>query len=161
MKSLFKIMLLSFFVFSVSTAHAQKRKVLNGKWVKTTKEERKAAVQPEMFNDVAPADFKDYQGSLLVSPTFKAIGMNKFLTKRLDEHYGKPYKIVTFMESMETGDSKLDETEFQYHVSINKMPGATGNDAYIFILTDRKNNKVYYDSAGTNSFSKYLQQLLE
>ena len=161
MKKLLQLAMLVLFVFTVANVNAQKRKVLNGKWVKTTKEERKAAVMPEMINDIAPADFKSYQGILLVSPSFKAIGMDKWLTKRLEEDYGKPYKVVSLVESMETGEAKLDEVEYQYHVTVNKMLGASGSDEYTFMLIDRKNNKVFFKNNGTNRFKKYLRKLLE
>jgi hypothetical protein len=161
MKKIIQLGILILFITSVYNVNAQKRKVLNGEWVKTTKEERKAAVMPEMINEVAPSDFKNYEGKLLVSPSFKAIGMDKWLTKRLEENYGKPYRVVTLMESMETGESKLDEVEYQYHVTVNNMRGVNGNDAYMFMLVDRKNNKVFYKNNGTNSFKKYLRQLLE
>lgn len=114
-----------------------------------------------MVREIAPADFKDYKGKLLVVPAFKAIGTKKWLTKRFTKDYGKPFHVADVTEVPSgLGPDKYPIEDYKYMVFIQSSK-RFGNTEYSFQLVDRSTNTVYYHPSSGNMVKKYIKKLLK
>lgn len=112
----------------------------------------------KMIREIAPTEFKNYEGSLLVMPAFKGRGTTKWLTKQFDKNYGKPFYVADATD-LRTGygDDKYPIAEYKYMIFIQSSKNYAGNTEYSFQLVDRSTNTVYYDEYSGNSLRRYLR----
>jgi len=114
-----------------------------------------------VVREIAPSDFKNYKGKLLVVPAFKAIGTKKWLTKRFDKFYGKPFHVADVSEVPSgLGADKYPVDEYKYMIFIQSSK-SFGNTEYSFQLVDRSTNTVYYHPSSGNMIKKYIKKLMK
>jgi hypothetical protein len=119
-------------------------------------------VEGTMVREIAPNSFKNYNGKVLVVPAFRAIGTTKWLTKRFDKYYGKPFHIVDVKEISEGLELKeYPVEEYKFMVFIQSSKGFSGNTSYSFQLVDRSTQTVYYHPKSGDGVKKYLKRLME
>ncbi|WP_033960744.1 hypothetical protein [Psychroserpens jangbogonensis] len=115
-----------------------------------------------MVGEIAPADFKNYEGTVLVMPAFKARGTKKWLTKQFDKNYGKPFYIADVSDvTTGYGDDKYPIETYKYMIFIQSSKSFSGNTEYSFQLVDRSTNTVYYHPSSGNMVKKYLKKLMK
>ena len=112
----------------------------------------------KMIREIAPKEFKSYEGSLLVMPAFKGRGTTKWLTKQFDKNYGKPFYVADASD-LRTGygDDKYPIVEYKYMIFIQSFKNYAGNTEYSFQLVDRSTNTIYYDEYSGNNLRRYLR----
>ncbi len=116
----------------------------------------------KMITEIAPSDFKNYEGSVLVMPAFKARGTKKWLTKQFEKNYGKPFFVADVSDvSTGYGDDKYPIETYKYMIFIQSSKSFSGNTEYSFQLVDRSTNTVYYHPSSGNMIKKYLKKLMK
>lgn len=116
----------------------------------------------EIIREIAPKGFKNYEGSLLVMPAFKARGTKKWLTKQFTKNYGKPFYVADVSDvATGYGDDKYPIETYKYMVFIQSSKSFSGNTEYSFQLVDRSTNTVYYHPSSGNMVKKYLKKLMK
>ncbi|WP_456436995.1 hypothetical protein [Psychroserpens sp.] len=116
----------------------------------------------KMVNEIAPNDFKNHEGTLLVMPAFKAIGTKKWLTKQFDKNYGKPFFVADVSDvASGYGDDKYPIETYKYMVFIQSSKSFSGNTEYSFQLVDRSTNTVYYHHSSGNTVKRYLKKIMK
>ena len=116
----------------------------------------------EVIRKLKPNNFKSYDKKLLVVPAFKAIGTKKFLSKRLDKFYKKPYHVADVKEvASGLGPENYSIEEYKYMIFIQSHKSFSGNTEYSFYLVDRSTNTVYSHPSSGNMVSKYLKKLMK
>jgi hypothetical protein len=120
------------------------------------------ADDPTMVSEIAPKDFKNHEGSVLVMPAFKAKGTKKWLTKQFEKNYGKPF-LVADVSDVKTGygDDKYPIETYKYMIFIQSSKSFSGNTEYSFQLVDRSTNTVYYHPSSGNTIKNYLKKLMK
>lgn len=120
------------------------------------------ADDPTMVGEIAPKDFKNYEGSVLVMPAFKARGTKKWLTKQFEKNYGKPFFVADVSDvATGYGDDKYPIETYKYMIFIQSSKSFSGNTEYSFQLVDRSTNTVYYHPSSGNMIKKYLKKLMK
>ncbi|WP_204346281.1 hypothetical protein [Psychroserpens algicola] len=115
-----------------------------------------------MVREIAPKDFKSYEGKLLVVPAFKARGTKKWLTKQFDKNYMKPFHVADVSEVPSgLGDDNYPIDTYKYMIFILSSKSFSGNTEYSFQLVDRSTNTVYYHPSSGNMIKKYLKKLMK
>jgi hypothetical protein len=116
----------------------------------------------KIISEIAPSDFKNYEGSVLVMPAFKAIGTKKWLTKQFDKNYGKPFFVGDVSDvSTGYGDDKYPIETYKYMIFIQSSKSFSGNTEYSFQLVDRSTNTVYYHPNSGNTVKRYLKKIMK
>ncbi len=117
-------------------------------------------------NPIAPAEFKDYDGTLLVAFDFRGLSLEKTAKKVLDEHYKKPYKLIFYGEGESLTDGTYGKEEYQYVINVDSHSSKTGNmrtHTLSFVLTDRQTNEPYgafRKGFKINTFEDYIRVLM-
>ncbi|MFK7783451.1 hypothetical protein [Psychroserpens sp.] len=143
----FKFLILLFLVISINSSFAQMT-------IPTS--------DGTMVREIAPKDFKNYKGSVLVMPAFKARGTKKWLTKQFQKNYGKPFFVADVSDvSTGYGDDKYPIETYKYMIFIQSSKSFSGNTEYSFQLVDRSTNTVYYHPSSGNMVKKYLKKLMK
>lgn len=118
--------------------------------------------EAKIVNEIAPSDFKNYDGSVLVMPAFKAIGTKKWLTKQFEKNYGKPFYVADVSDvTTGYGDDKYPIDTYKYMIFIQSSKGFSGNTEYSFQLVDRSTNTVYFHLGSGNSVKRYLKKIMK
>lgn len=117
----------------------------------------------KIIENIAPKEFKNYSGSLLVMPAFRARGTTKWLTKQFDKNYGKPFHVADGSEIITGyGDDKYPIETYKYMIFIQTSKDFSGNTLYSFQLVDRSTNTIYYDPSPENILlRKYLKKIMK
>ena len=141
-----------FLLVSVNSSFAQRTMLPPPDFINTT-----------IIREIAPSDFKNYEETLLVVPAFKAIGTKKWLTKRFDKHYMKPFHVADVSEVADgLGPDKYPLEAYKYMVFIkNYKRGIPENTTYEFFLIDRSTNTAYFHPSAINMLNKYLKKLMK
>ena len=117
----------------------------------------------KIIEEIAPKEFQDYKGSLLVMPAFRRRGIKKWLTKQFDKNYGKPFHVADATEIITGyGDDKYPIDTYKYMVFIQSSKNFSGNTIYKFQLVDRSTNTIYYDTSPSDMLlRKYIRKILK
>lgn len=114
----------------------------------------------KIVNEIAPSDFKNYEGSLLVLPAFRAKGTKKWLTKQFERNYEKPFYIADASDIRTGyGDDKYPIETYKYMIFIQSSKNFSGNTEYSFQLIDRSANIIYYHLGSGNTVKQYLRKI--
>lgn len=117
-------------------------------------------------NPIAPPEFKDYDGTLLVAFDFRGLSLEKTAKKVLDEYYKKPYKLIFYGEGESLTDGTYDKDEYQYVINVDSHSSKIGNvrtRTLSFVLTDRQTNEPYSASRKgfkIRTFEDYIKVLM-
>lgn len=115
-----------------------------------------------MVREIAPNDFKNYEGSLLVLPAFRARGTEKWLTKQFEKNYKKPFYIADATDIRTGyGDDKYPIDTYKYMIFIQSSKNFSGNTEYSFQLVNRSTNTIYYHPSSGNTVKKYLKKIMK
>jgi len=97
-------------------------------------------------NPIAPAEFKEYDGTLLVAFDFRGMSLEKTAKKVLDEYYKKPYKLIFYGEGESLTDGTYGNEEYKYVINVDSHSSKVGNvrtRTLSFVLTDRQTKEPY------------------